>query len=302
MFHVKHELVHIKTCPLCGGEKHKKYVSAKDHNVSNDSFDVVSCVSCQFRFTNPKPSEETIGKYYQSKDYISHTSSKKGFFNFVYHTVRNYQLYKKEKLISSFNNNTEKALLDFGSGTGEFLNFCKRKGWETLGVEPEAKAAALAKRNYDLNVNTISEFFKNTTEKFDVITLWHVLEHVYDLEKYVSELTKKLNSNGLLVLGLPNSNSYDAIYYKENWAAWDLPIHLYHFTKKDIKAIAKSYGFDLIKIKPLIFDSFYISMLSEQKKKKSKLLGIWRGLISNLKAKTTKEYSSHIYILKKKAV
>ena len=299
---MKHELINIKSCPLCGGEKHKKFISAIDHNVSKDGFDIVSCNSCQFRFTNPKPSEKTIGKYYQSKDYISHTSSKKGVFNFIYHVVRNYQLYKKEKLISSFNKNTEKELLDFGSGTGEFLSFCQRKGWKTRGVEPESKAAELAKTNYNLNINTVSEFFKNKTKKYDVITLWHVLEHVYDLEKYLNELTIKLKNNGLLVLGLPNSNSYDAAYYKENWAAWDVPIHLYHFTKNDIKAIANKNGFDLIKIKPLIFDSFYIGMLSEHKKGKSKLLGIWRGLISNLKAKTSKEYSSHIYILKKKVV
>ena len=145
---MKHELINIKSCPLCGGEKHRNYISAIDHNVSNDGFDIVSCNSCEFRFTNPKPSEETIGKYYQSKDYISHTSSKKGVFNFVYHTVRNFQLYKKEKLISSFNKNNEKELLDFGSGTGEFLNFCERKGWKTCGVEPELKAAELAKKNY----------------------------------------------------------------------------------------------------------------------------------------------------------
>ena len=124
----------------------------------------------------------------------------------------------------------------------------------------------------------------------------------YDLEKYILHLHKRLNKNGILVLGLPNCNSYDAKYYKENWAAWDLPIHLYHFTKKDIKKIADKYGFKVIKTKPLLFDSFYISMLSEQKKGKSKLFGLWLGLVSNLKAKKHKEYSSHIYILRKQAV
>jgi 2-polyprenyl-3-methyl-5-hydroxy-6-metoxy-1,4-benzoquinol methylase len=296
---VKHELVNIESCPICKGKESEQYISAKDHNVSKHIFNIVFCEACGFRYTNPKPSEKTIGKYYQSKNYISHTSSKKGLFNFIYHRVRNYQLNKKERLISTFNKSHSKELLDFGSGTGEFLSFCSNRGWKTTGVEPEKKAADLAVKNHNLNMKTVSGFFESNTEKYDVITLWHVLEHVYDLEKYLIQIHRNIKKGGILVLGLPNSNSYDAIHYKENWVAWDLPIHLYHFTKNDIKRIAKNIGFELIKVKPLIFDSFYISMLSEQKKGRSKLFGIFRGLVSNLKAKKTKEYSSHIYILKK---
>lgn len=299
---MKHELTTITKCPLCKAKDYKHYISAKDHNVSNDVFDIVSCNDCGFRFTNPKPSEKTIGNYYQSKNYISHTSSKKGLFNIVYHTIRNYQISRKEKVINLYNKNNTKKLLDFGSGTGEFLNFCQNKGWETFGVEPEKKAANFAQEKYNLNIKNTSNFFSNKEESYDVITLWHVLEHVYDLEKYLLQLQNKLNKDGILVLGLPNSNSHDALYYKKYWAAWDLPIHLYHFTKEDIKSVAKKFGFELVKVKPLLFDSFYISMLSEQKRGQSKLLGMWRGLISNFKAKKTNEYSSHIYILRKKAI
>ena len=300
---MKHDLININKCPLCGQKETKKHISAIDHNVSNDLFTVVACCSCGFKYTNPKPTEETIGNYYQSKNYISHTSSKKGIFNIVYHAVRDYQLNKKEKLILKHNKNSDtKNLLDFGSGTGEFLNHCQNKGWKTLGVEPEKKAADFAKKTHNINVVDVDDFFSNHRSEYDVITMWHVLEHVYDLEKYILHLHKRLNKNGILVLGLPNCNSYDANYYKENWAAWDLPIHLYHFTKKDIKKMADKYGFKVIETKPLLFDSFYISMLSEQKKGKSKLFGLWFGLVSNLKAKKHKEYSSHIYILRKQDV
>ena len=298
---MKHDLQNILSCPVCDEKAFKHFISAKDHNVSNDSFNVVECCSCGFRFTNPKPSETTIGKYYQSNDYISHTSSKKGLFNFVYHLIRNYQLKKKEKLISLFNEKG-KTLLDFGSGTGEFLNYCQEKSWKVVGVEPEKKAAEFAQKNYNLCIEDVSSFFSFDEEKFDVITLWHVLEHVYDLNKYLNHFQKVLKKNGIIVLGLPNCNSHDAKYYKENWVAWDLPIHLYHFTKKDIKKLAKKHGFVLEEVFPLVFDSFYISMLSQKKKGKSKFLGLWRGFVSNLKAKKTGEFSSHIYVLRKTAL
>jgi ubiquinone/menaquinone biosynthesis C-methylase UbiE len=216
----------------------------------------------------------------------------------VYQLVRKYQFRKKLKLINSLINKNEKKLLDVGCGTGEFLNYCKKRNWTVNGIETDEKT-----RNYAINfqncevVDTLDKIIKQEL-KFDVITLWHVLEHVYDFKDYLFKLKGILNKGGYIILGLPNCKSYDAKFYKENWYAFDLPIHVSHFNKNDIHHLVSEFKFNSLLIKPLIFDAYYISMLSSKKSGNSLLLGLLHGWISNKKAKKNLEYSSLMYLLK----
>ena len=195
-------------------------------------------------------------------------------------------------------NNKDKKILDVGSGTGEFLNFFRKKGWEVRGLETDDKAREFAIKNFNCEIDKNIDQTLENKEKFDVITLWHVLEHVYDINVYLSKLKRLLKDGGYIILGLPNCNSYDAKYYKEFWYAYDLPIHASHFTKKDIKKLVHKHNFHSLTIKPLVFDAYYISMLSSKKIGSSIIKGIIIGWLSNTKAKKNLEHSSLIYVVK----
>ncbi|HCQ29793.1 MAG TPA: hypothetical protein DIU39_05865 [Flavobacteriales bacterium] len=287
----------LKNCPICTSEESRLFLQCKDYTVSQKVFDIVECSACGFKYTNPRPKPEELGKYYESEEYISHSGTKKGLIYKAYHIARNYTLSKKFTLI---NKNQPKNLLDIGCGTGEFLNYCKQKGLNTTGVEPGEKARNFATFEYSLTVFD-EDFLKNTDKKFDVITMWHVLEHVPFLQQRMEELYALLSDDGALYIAVPNCESYDASYYGKYWAAYDVPRHLYHFTKKDISSLAEKNNFIVEKIFPMKLDSFYVSMLSE--KYKSGKINYFNafiiGLKSNLKAGKD-NYSSLIYLLKKR--
>jgi|TARA_B110001452_G_scaffold244578_1_gene228677 2-polyprenyl-3-methyl-5-hydroxy-6-metoxy-1,4-benzoquinol methylase len=293
---VEHKLEKILACPVCKGKEHKKHIEGKDHNVTGETFTITECKGCEFRFTNPRPKEKYIYKYYQSKSYISHSSTKKGLINKTYHLVRSYQFYKKKKAIQKKNNVEKGKILDIGCGTGDFLKYMDSSGWEIDGVETDKGARIIAEKKLNKKIKEKLNLF-NEENKYDVITMWHVLEHVYNVEGYLKKINKLLKKGGFVVIGIPNCNSYDAKKYKENWVAYDLPIHLSHFRKKDIKKLAKKNKFELKDIKPLFFDAYYIGMLSSNKSGSTSVLGFLHGLFSNLKAKSTGEYSSLMYFL-----
>lgn len=272
-----------------------KHIEAVDHNVSGLHFSISQCDNCGYKFTNPRPVEETIGNYYKSDGYVSHNSTKKGIINKIYHIVRNYQFTRKHKQIVKLQISSGKNLLDIGCGTGDFINYMCQRGWSVDGVETDKQARLLAINNSGVSI--FESLYSKNLKKYDVITLWHVLEHVYEIKGFVNQLKKLLKKDGLIVVGVPNSASYDANFYGGNWYAYDLPIHSSHFVKGDIKNIANLYGLKLKYIKPLIFDAYYISMLSSKKSKKSIVGGIFRGFISNIKAKKNGQYSSLTYYL-----
>ena len=293
---MEHELEKILVCPICEGESQKKHVQGKDHNVSGSFFTIAECLGCGFRFTNPRPKEKHIYKYYQSKSYISHNSTKKGLINKVYHLVRSYQFYKKKKVIQKISNIKKGKLLDIGCGTGDFLKYMDYSGWGVDGVETDMGARCIAEEKIGQKIEEKLDFVGNEN-KYDVISMWHVLEHVYNIEDYLKKVNKLLKKDGVLVVGVPNCASYDAEKYKGNWVAYDLPIHLSHFRKNNIMELARKSNFELKSIKPLFFDAYYISMLSAKKSGFSIASGFLYGLISNLKAKKSGEYSSLIYFL-----
>ncbi|GAB4131008.1 MAG: class I SAM-dependent methyltransferase [Bacteroidia bacterium] len=237
--------------------------------------------------------------FYQSEEYISHSNTKKGVVSALYQSVRKHTLRKKLGLVESRVGRKGKAL-DIGCGTGEFLNTLKTAGWETLGVEPGDQAREAGKKNYGLDVREESALSTLSDKSFDLITMWHVLEHVPGLNDRVVEIGRLLKDEGVLVVAVPNRNSHDAKYYGAYWAAYDVPRHLWHFRPEDIKALFLKHGFAVKEVLPMPFDSYYVSMLSEKYKTGSTNLvsAVWRGLVSNMKAGGDK-WSSQIYIIRK---
>ncbi len=272
----------------------KPYIKCIDYTVSNETYTLYKNEEFDLLVTKPVP--DNLDDYYKSDDYISHTDSKKSLFDFTYQIVKNYTLKQKLKLINSFNTE-EKTILDIGAGTGDFLSVCKKNNWEINGVEPSENARELASKKNIILENSVKEFQNKT---FDVITLWHVLEHIPTLPEFIQTLKKLLKPNGILIIAVPNYKSYDAQIYKEFWAGYDVPRHLWHFSQTSIKKLFSLVNMNVIKILPMKFDAFYVSLLSE-KYKKNKLgfiKAFFNGLRSNIKAKKSSEYSSLIYILK----
>ncbi|WP_282117687.1 class I SAM-dependent methyltransferase [Maribacter aquivivus] len=270
-------------------------ISTKDYLVTQESFQLEYDSKSDMLVTKPVP--EDLEKYYDPNNYISHSDSGNGLLEKIYQTVKKYTLNKKVKLINKYTI-AEKKLLDIGCGTGEFLINAKNKNWKTVGVELNENAR---KKATDKNLEIYKSLDAINNQKFDVITLWHVLEHLPDLDKQINKITSLLNKNGTLIIAVPNYKSYDAQYYKEFWAAYDTPRHLSHFSQNAIKTIFRNKKIEVVETLPMYFDSYYVSLLSEKYKTGSSnyFKAFYRGLISNMKAKTSGEYSSLIYVLKK---
>ncbi|WP_369013299.1 class I SAM-dependent methyltransferase [Flavobacterium anhuiense] len=276
----------------------KHFLTVKDHSVSKEIFDLYYDEELDMLITSPQPELQNLGKYYESEDYISHTDNKRSLFEKAYHFVKNIALKNKLNLINSHQLQKGK-LLDIGAGTGDFLLTAKNDGWETIGVEPSDRAKNIAKEK---GISFVEEISALESNSLDVITMWHVLEHVPNLEHQIQELKRLLKPTGTLIVAVPNYKSFDAGHYETFWAAYDVPIHFWHFSKKSIQLLFERVDMKLEKILPMKFDSFYVSLLSEKYKtgKMNYIKAFFIGLKSNWKAKSSKEYSSHIYVLKNK--
>ena len=270
-----------------------------DYTVSKEEFQIQECNNCGFWFTNPRPAENEIGAYYKSEDYISHTNSKKGLFNNVYQMARSVTIRNKFNLVNSITHG--KNLLDYGCGTGEFLNYCDNHGMTVTGFEPDPDARAVGKQSYQLNLLSEEDLFALPSSNFDVITLWHVLEHVHRLKETIGHLERMLRPDGALLVAVPNHTSLDAKLYGEHWAAYDVPRHIYHFQPNDIRHLFSQFNMEMVEALPMKLDSYYVSMLSERYKKGNVVRAMLNGLRSNLSASSEAlTWSSQIYILKKK--
>ena len=276
----------------------KHFLTVKDYSVSKETFDLYYDETLDMLITHPQPSLENLGKYYESEDYISHTDNKRSLFEKLYHFIKSIALKNKLNLINSLQPNKGR-LLDIGAGTGEFLSVAKNDGWQTIGVEPSDRAKSIARNKGISFVEATSELENHS---FDVISMWHVLEHVPDLNKQIKELKRLLKPTGTLIIAVPNFKSFDANHYGKFWAAFDVPIHFWHFSKTAIQLLFEKEEMKLEKILPMKFDSFYVSLLSEKYKsgKMNFIKAFFTGLQSNWKARQHFEYSSHIYILKNK--
>lgn len=294
--------IHYTLCPVCGSAGISKVFKVKDNTASQEYFDIYHCRNCQVRFTQNPPSEASIGDYYKSENYISHTDNSNGLINRLYLIVRNISINQKKKLIENITGLEQGNLLDVGSGTGYFAASMKQAGWRVTGLEPDEGARNVAMERHSLALLPGQELFNLPANKFDGITLWHVLEHVHDVKKHIVTFKKLLSDSGKLFIAVPNYTSYDAMSYGPNWAGYDVPRHLYHFTPQTMQWLMKESGLKIVSIKPMWFDSFYVSLLSSKYKngKPNWIGAFWTGVMSNLKAMSdAKKCSSVIYIISK---
>lgn len=295
--------IHISICPICDNKEFRDFLSCKDYYATGEKFGLIECCNCGFVATQDFPSEDFIGKYYNVPDYISHSDTHKGIVNKLYHIARKIALRSKAKTVVKYSEKKKGMLLDIGCGTGYFLDKMKHKGWIVAGIEKDDEARKYAKKKFDLNTQTHDYFFQIVEKQKNVITMWHVLEHLEHLDETMKQLYRILKDDGVVIIALPNRNSLDAKHYKEYWAAYDVPRHLWHFSPNDFEYLANKHNFKLVKKKPMYFDAFYISMLSEKYKGTfaSTIVGLIRGGVFFLGSLFDKnKCSSVIYILSKK--
>lgn len=295
-------MTELTICEICGGKVFSEYLECTDHFLTGEKFKLVKCNSCGFVFVNPRPEKEKLQLYYDSPDYVSHSGTEKGLVNKIYKVIRNHTHKRKFNLVKKYS--SAPKILDIGCGSGELLNLFRRNSWETLGVEPNENARKFALQAYGLNIIDENEIEKIPDHSFPAIMLWHVLEHVPELNKRMAELHRILQKDGVLFIAVPHCSSYDAEYYKQYWAAYDVPRHLWHFTAETIELLCRKNKFSIEKILPMKFDSYYVSMLSEKYKTgKQKLFkGFKTGYRSNRNARMNKyAYSSQIYVIRNSA-
>jgi len=273
----------------------KLFLKVQDYSVSQEVFELLHDEDLDMLVTHPQPSLEKLPSYYESVNYISHTDGNRSLFEKMYQFVKSIALKNKLKLINS--QSPKGKILDIGAGVGDFLAVCKKDGWETTGIEPSEKAKTISQNKGVSFVDNLTEL---ENQSFDIITMWHVLEHVPDLEHQIKELKRLIKPTGTIIIAVPNFNSFDANYYGKFWAAFDAPIHLWHFSKTAIQKLFAKENLNLVKVLPMKFDSFYVSLLSEKYKtgKMNYFKAFWIGWKSNLYGSKKNEYSSHIYILK----
>lgn len=303
MFHVEHQTETIKNCPICGSKKLEKSFQTKDFFLTQEEFNICRCKKCDFSFTNPRPTADHLSPYYNSDKYISHSNSKKGLLGFLYQRVRKYTLGKKYRLISGLSQGSR--ILDIGCATGQLLHEFKARGWSCVGIEPDPIVRGMAEKDYNLKVLDEEGLAELEEASFDVISMFHVLEHVSDLDQRMKDLKRLIKANGNLFIALPNFESWDSKHYKEYWAGLDVPRHLYHFKKDNVKRLFEKYNFKIVKILPMKFDSYYVSLLSEKYKRNPLYYpaAFFKGWYSNFRArKAEPNHSSLLYVIKPKIV
>jgi SAM-dependent methyltransferase len=291
----------LEACPVCGSTDFSLKWEATDHLVSRETFKIQECHACGLLFTSPRPGPGHIARYYQSDDYISHHDEARGFINRLYRLARKITLRRKATLVEKAVPGG-KALLDYGCGTGDFLAVARASGYEVNGIEADANARKSALEKHGIEVSPPEDLERLPLGHFDVITLWHVLEHVHRLPETLEAFRKLLKPGGALIIAVPNAASADAAWYGKDWAAWDVPRHLYHFSDGPLLRLVTGHRFRQIATRPMYLDGFYIALLSEKHRNRGGWMAraLWAGSVTFLKAlfKPAKA-SSRIYICKK---
>ncbi len=290
-------------CPLCGRDKIKKRFVCKDWFVSGEEYDLCECDECGFVYTDNVPDEKEIGRYYESQSYISHSNTNKGIANKIYHAVRSIMLRRKARLMKKLTFLRNGKILDYGAGTGYFANTMRKAGWQVTAIEKSSAAREVAKKEFDIDILPEEALATLPDKGFDIVTLWHVMEHIQKLDDFWEQLYRIIDDTGIAVIAVPNCNSYDAKRYKEYWAAYDVPRHLWHFTPNTIMRWGEKHNFILEREYTMPFDGFYISMLSERYKGSgfAGIKGLWNGFKGwCAQSKRHDASSSIIYVFRKR--
>ena len=286
-------------CPWCGSENAQLHLELKDLFLTQEPFKILECKECGLLYTTPRPNKDEIGRYYKSEEYYSHQENKEGFIPKVYEKVKSVNL-KNKYGIATEGKEKGKAL-DIGCGVGDFLHTMEQHSWDCTGVEPSEDAKVIAKKRIKGQLLSSEEQENLPDNSFDIITMWHVLEHVDDIRWQIQQLHRLCKPGGRIIIALPNYKSYDGQYYKAEWAAYDVPRHLNHFNKETLIKIFEESGLRHMKTEKLVWDAYYISYMSEKYRKHSipLLRGAFRGLVSNCKARKTGEWSSLVYVFER---
>lgn len=295
--------IHYSECPVCKSRSIDPLITVKDHSVSREEFVIWQCRICSLRFTQDVPDEDSIGAYYQSPDYISHTDTNKGLLNKLYKRVRKITLARKADFILSKTMSTGK-LLDVGAGTGAFADTMKKRGWQVTAIEPDEGARSQAKNLFQIDLQTPDVLNNLPGGSFDAITLWHVMEHVHQLHDYMETMKRLLRPGGKIFIAVPNYTSMDSDIYKTWWAAYDVPRHLYHFSPRSVSELLQKHGMKIESTHPMWYDSFYISLLSSKYKngKLSWFSAAINGLRSNINTLFNRSQSSSLlYVVEKQS-
>lgn len=293
--------IHYTHCPICHHDHLSAVFNVIDQLVSRESFTILECEQCGCRLTQGAPDRSASSRYYESADYISHSNTRQGLINRIYQLVRKRTLLQKVKWVERSTGLSAGRILDVGSGTGAFVAALRKAGWQADGLEPDPTARRVAQDDFGVALLDIDQLFSLPDHTFDAITLWHVLEHVHDLDGYLQQFQRLLKPGGSLLVALPNHTSWDAIHFGKWWAAYDVPRHLYHFSPRSIQHLSKRHRFSVASIRPMWFDAFYISLLSHQHKSGSNrwlasvVVGLWSNWIACL---DKKRCSSLVYQLK----
>lgn len=298
------DFLKISECIVCGNDEFTVSKTLKDWFLTHETFDLCDCTKCGFRLTQLPPKEEKASIYYQSENYIEHSDTKNGLVFSLYHYARQWALnFKRKKIQKLIGKNAHPQLLDVGSGSGYFINHMKKNGFKVSGVEISDTARALCEKQFDIQTLPPTDFTKSSDEKkYDVITMWHVLEHVYTYDAYFEKYRNQLKDNGYLIIAVPNHTCAEEKYYKEYWCAYDVPRHIWHFEPKTFQKFAEKQGFILKRIDMLPLDPFFNAMVSAEYKPKFTFLpitisiGMWSFLMGLI---NPKKASSPIYILQK---
>jgi SAM-dependent methyltransferase len=288
-----------KCCPLCAQEVLINRFSTKDFFLTQEKFFVQQCTACGLLVTNPYPDTNESSAYYQSDKYYSHPGKKVNLLAMAYLAIRKRNIGSKTNLVKKYI--PKGSILDIGCGSGAFLQACSQKGYQVTGIEKDNEARNYCVGQLFLNVVSPEQLSVIPENSQDIITMWHVLEHIHDLSEFIKKVKSWMKPGSHLILALPNPDSPDAIHYGEYWAGWDLPRHLYHFPPETVKFLGNHFGLQLVETLPMPWDAFYVGILSEQYKDNSMapLSGLWQGLRSNIKAKRNLNYSSLTYIFRK---
>ncbi len=296
-------MVHVARCPACGGERTDAYLQVRDHLVSGEEFTLARCTRCSLVITQNHPTPDAIAGYYETGQYISHAAGARSFGDHIYFLVRRYMLGRKRKMISR--QTQGRRLLDIGAGAGHFVAHLRHHGWDAYGVEPGRQARAAAELLHGLSLDTPDAIPQMPACSFDVVTMWHVLEHVHEPQTYLEHVHRLLTDDGLVVIAVPNPSSYDAQYYGRFWAAWDVPRHLWHFSRRSMETLLDRSGFRITASRSMPFDAFYVALRSEQYRRRHALSAWVWGAVLGLKGwlagmSNVERASSVMYFVRKK--
>lgn len=292
----------LPACPACGTNSWKPAGQVKDYSITGEWFELMECPSCHLRATYPQPKPADIGRYYASTAYISHSDTRKGLINKLYHAARVRMLRQKMQWVTEYSGKTKGRLLDVGAGTGHFGHFMKSGGWDVLALEPDDSARKVAALKLGISIQPLDMLTQLEPDSFDVITLWHVLEHVHDLAGYMDHFRTLLKDHGTLFVAVPNYTSSDGRKYGAQWAAYDVPRHLWHFSPQSMQQLCARHDFNVIRKVPMTLDAYYVSMLSE-KYQGHDLLGLPGAFISGCQTvfrtrKDLDQASSILYVIR----